>query len=428
MRILVISRSPWRNDNNTGNTLTDFFKDIPETEVFSLCMREQLPQNEVSQRNFYISEKQLIKRLINRKAVVGAENFCGNDTESVSYEKRIYDTAKKHSNYILYFARELLWSTGSWKNENLQNYIAEIHPDIIFFPVFGCFYPHKILQYITSLCSAKVVLFHADDNYTCKQFHVSPIYWLYRLILRKWVRKSVAISDLNYVISEVQKTDYDKAFNKEHKILTKFADFSDTIQPKDQYNTPLQLIFTGNININRWKSLALIADVLRKINVQETKAELRIYTATPVTEQMREKLDIPGCSYLMGSVLSNEIPEIQSKADMLVHVEAMDLKNRLVVRQSFSTKLVDYMKSGRPILAVGPQEVASISHLIKHDCGIAAQTENDLYKKLNFAIENHMELNRIAVNAIECGRKYHSKEQMQTMLINDLWNLRLMKK
>ena len=43
MRVLAISRAPWRNDNSIGNTFTDLFGDLPDVEVYSLCMREQPP-------------------------------------------------------------------------------------------------------------------------------------------------------------------------------------------------------------------------------------------------------------------------------------------------------------------------------------------------------------------------------------------------
>ena len=73
MRILVISRSAWRNDNSTGNTLTDFFSEMPDAEIFSLCMREQPPQNNIAKRNFFISEKQMIRKILGKSATVGAE-------------------------------------------------------------------------------------------------------------------------------------------------------------------------------------------------------------------------------------------------------------------------------------------------------------------------------------------------------------------
>lgn len=418
MRVLAISRAPWRNDNNIGNTFTDLFKELSDIEVYSLCMREQPPQNDIAKRHFYISEKQMVKRLMGKEKLVGQENSPKSVDDGS--EKKVYDAVKKHPNTLMLAARELLWDIGGWKNGRLHQYIDEVRPDIIFFPVFGCYYPHKVLHYIHSLTDARVVLFHADDNYTLKQFSLSPFFWLYRFGLRKWVRRTVSISDLQYCISDVQKADYDKAFGCVCKLLTKSADFSTEPNLKDTCGNPLQLVFTGNININRWKSLGMLANVLERINCDGVKAQLRIYTATPLTEPMKKALCKADTSFLMGSVPSSEIPRIQSEADILVHAEATDLKNRLTVRQSFSTKIVDYFKAARPIVAVGPKEVASIKHLIDHNCAIVADNEQELYEKLSDAIPDVKQLQKYAAQAYLCGRNYHNKNQQKVNLQQDL--------
>ncbi len=421
MRILVVSRSAWRNDNSTGNTLTDFFYEISDAEIFSLYMREQSPQNDIAKRHFFISEKQMIKRLLGKKVEVGAE-YTGEKVNDSS-EKAMYDAAKKHPSYLMYIAREILWSIGGWKNEKLKRYIDEVDPDVIFFPTFGFYYPHKILQHLHTLTDAKIILFHADDHYTLKQWSFSPIYWLYRFGLRKWMRRSARIAAIQYCISDVQKADYDKAFGCECKLLTKFADFSAEPPLKNTYGNPLQLVFTGNININRWKLLAVLAKTLERINHDGVKAQLRIYTATPLTDAMKISLNKDGTSYLMGSVPSSEIPSIQREADILVHVESTDRKNRLLVRQSFSTKIVDYLKSARPIVAVGPKEVASIKHLIDYNCAIVADNEQELYEKLSLLLDDRQQLQAYATQSYMCGRSNHDKKQKQAMLQQDLYRL-----
>ena len=202
-------------------------------------------------------------------------------------------------------------------------------------------------------------------------------------------------------------------------MLTKFADFSGDPPLKEAYNDPLQLVFTGNINLNRWKSLAMLARALRGINENGVKAQLRIYSATPMTEAMKTALDIKNTSFLMGSVPSSEIPRIQRDADILVHAEATDLKNRLTVRQSFSTKIVDYLKAARPIVAVGPKEVASIKHLSDHRCAVVADSEEELFNKMTAVLEQQSVMHELAQNAYACGKACHNKADMLAMLRRD---------
>ena len=189
---------------------------------------------------------------------------------------------------------------------------------------------------------------------------------------------------------------------------------------KTQYNSPLQLVFTGNIGTNRWKSLAIIAEALEQINQNGVRAQLRIYTATPLTAKMEKALKKGDSSFIMGSVPANEVPKIQEAADILVHVEALDLKNRLAVRQSFSTKLVDYFKAARPILAVGLREVASIDHLIRDDCALTGETVEEVRSALESVLENRGKLDELSKKAYACGKRNHNTVTMHQMLQTDL--------
>ena len=321
---------------------------------------------------------------------------------------------------ILFWARDLIWAVGRWKSPELKKFIDDFAPDLIFQPVYYSSYLNDIANYIKEYTKVPMIGYISDDNYTLKQMSFSPLYWIDRLYKRKKVKKTIEMCELLYVISDIQKEEYEQCFTTPCKILTKCADFSGIPDYKDKYHPPLQLVYTGNIGANRWKSLKLIADVLESINKDAVKMQLRIYTATPLTKKMEKALNRGESSFLMGSVSACQVLELQKDADMLVHVEALDLKSKLTVRQSFSTKIVDYLKAARPILAVGPKDVASIEHLIRNDCAITADNKAELERKVYGILENPTELNRIVENAYLCGRKYHNKQIIQDMLKKDL--------
>lgn len=422
MRVLIITRSPWEKDNSIGNTLYDFFSDFKEAKIYSLCLREAPKVCDIPIKNYYISEHQIVKNLFRGKNI-GKITDGKDNNDGAKTEQKVYTKAKQIRSTIPHIIREVIWSFGTWKNDQMDSFLKDVSPDIVFFPVFPCAYAHKVLEYIKNKTGAKIVIFHADDCYSLKQITISPLSFLYRLYVRRWVRKTVGVSDLQYVISDVQKEDYDKAFGITHKVLTKFADFTGTPSLKHVYSEPLQAVFTGNISVNRWKSLSFIANAFETINKNGLRIQLRIFTATPITGKIEKHLNRGNSSFLMGKVESEKIPEIQNDADILVHVEAFDLKNRLLVRQSFSTKIVDYMKRGRAILAVGPREVASIKHLIETKSAIVASKEQELIDEVKSVLDDHEKMNQIAINAYECGRNHHNKNTMLGMLHHDLLRL-----
>lgn len=416
MRILVITRSSWRNDNNIGNTMTNIFGSFANDEIYSLCFRSELPQNDVAKADFCISEHQFIK-YFTRGGEIGkistAKDFGESDK---GIEEKLYSSAKKASSILLWFAREFLWSVFPWKNKNLDDYIKMVSPDIVFMPVFGCWYPHKVLRHIMKRTNAKLVLFHADDNYSLRQFSLSPLYWIYRFILRKWVKRSVDMSSYNYAISEIQKNEYSKTFGKEFDILYKGHKF-DSMPAQKEPEKPIKLLFTGNISSGRYKQLASIGKAISKINGEEKKLELDIYTLTPLTSKMKKMLDIEGAINLRGAAEASEINQIQRNADILVHVESFDLKNRLAVHQSFSTKIVDYLHQAKCIFAVGPSDVASIEYLLKNDAAIVATSNEEIKQKLEELCNNPLLVREYGENGWECGKRKHKIETIQKKLV-----------
>lgn len=118
----------------------------------------------------------------------------------------------------------------------------------------------------------------------------SPLYWLYRFRLRSLIRKAVKCSAANYCISPLQKKEYEKAFGVSCKLLQKFVDFS-KIPPKKELSKPIKIVYTGNLATGRWKTLALIAESLKRINENGVKAVLYIYSATVLAPKSEKRLD-----------------------------------------------------------------------------------------------------------------------------------------
>lgn len=420
MKILVLSDTPWSAGNSFGNSFSAIFGGIQGLEIANIACRPGSADSGAVSRHFQITERSLLHNLKDSRSPSGKELPLDTGLSPSGGELKARGFGRKKRWQILFWARDLIWAVGRWKSPELKAFLDDFQPDLIFQPVYYSSYLNDIAQYIKAYTGAPMVGYISDDNYTLKQFSLSPLYWIDRLYKRRKVKKTIEQCELLYVISDIQKEDYEKCFTTPCKILTKGADFSGVPELKESCGSPLQLVYTGNIGTNRWKSLAMIADVLESINKDGTKAQLRIYTATPLTGKMEKALSRGDSSFLMGSVPASEIPRIQREADMLVHVEALDLKSRLAVRQSLSTKIVDYLKAARPILAVGPKDVASIDHLIRGDCALAADSREELERKLRQVLAEPARLDEWVRKAYVWGRLHHHKPDIQKMLTEDL--------
>ena len=419
MKILFISMSPIQKGVSIGNTFLNVFEDFPDVQFFSVYTKNGYPDSSI-ERAFQITDKQLLKRLLHRTKTVGRTVPERDGQENAPAEDKMVTFARKKRYIPMFWAQSLLWLPPYWKSEALHTFLDEIQPDLLFTILSDSVPLNKLIWHIQGYLQKPLVVYAWDNNYTLQLGLTSPLVFLNRCINRHYMRKTVQKAEQLYVISEIQKQDYEKAFGVSCKILTKSADFSGKPPVKSKYNSPLQLVVTGNIGTNRWKSLAIIAEALEQINQNGVRAQLRIYTATPLTAKMEKALKKGDSSFIMGSVPANEVPKIQEAADILVHVEALDLKNRLAVRQSFSTKLVDYFKAARPILAVGPREVASIDHLIRNDCALNGETVEEVRSALESVLENRGKLDELSKKAYACGKRNHNAELVHHMLQTDL--------
>lgn len=210
--------------------------------------------------------------------------------------------------------------------------------------------------------------------------------------------------------------DYSRYLNIEGKILYKIPDFSRMQSEYSTINQPVRFLFTGNIGSNRWKTLSLLASTLKELDF----GHLDIYTATPLTDEMTIALNIAGYSETHAPVTQNEVKLLQNNADVLVHTESFDLSNKLLVRYSISTKIMDYLCMGRAILAIGPADVASIEYLRDNNAALVASSKDEIIKVIRRLKSNKELLFQWSKKGLEFAKSQMNSEEMKLSLYNDL--------
>ena len=180
-------------------------------------------------------------------------------------------------------------------------------------------------------------------------------------------------------------------------------------------------VYAGNVSAGRGKILCALAESVRALNDKENAFTLEIYTSTPLADKVKELLNGGGVA-LHPPVSYAKIRAIQADADILVHAEAFDLKERLAVHQSFSTKIVDYIASNRCILAIGSDTCASIQYFIDNDCAAVATAPSEIAERLSELQDTPALLGIYAEKAWQSGKAHHERSVMQENLLADLKN------
>ena len=432
-RVLLVSDATWSDDNNIGNTFSNLFGNWDSDSLALIYARADLPKNNKCTRYFQIAENRMIRNIFDKNVKSGViikdRLYNSNSDERDDIEedektgKNMYKFFKRFRWNIFLTARNILWKAGNWKSDELNDFIDEFNPDMVF--VLGCREPYmnNLQKHILERANTKAAIYFVDDIYSAKQFSLSPFFWLNQLLSRKSIRKTVSMCDKIYTIIDKQKEEYDKFFERKTEIINKGGNFNGEIPDSSSATLPMKMIFTGNISSGRWKTLSEIGKALDYINIQKDKAYLYIYTQNQLEPKIERSFKDSRSIKFMGGIPSEQVKQVQDEGDILVHVESFKLKDKLTTRLSFSTKLVDYFERGRCILAIGWKEAASIDYLSRNQAAVVVDDLKELKETLDGLISNRERVIEFGEKGWSCGRDNHQIEDIRQKIYCDIIKL-----
>ena len=407
-KVLVIGINAWREDG-AAHTLMDILRFWDPDRVALIYTRANLPNTKVCNRYFQISENQVIKSIIKPWKSVGrtVESTVLNNQKEVQAESSRYAKGHKLKSSILPLLREVVWKLGRWKSDELNKFVSEFNPDIIFVPIYPTAYMGRIQEYIIKLTGKPTVCYLADDNYSydsCRDIYN----YIHRFWLRKYVGDLARNSKRMFVIVDKEKEDTDHRFGTDSIILTKGIDFNDRKYEHTNASLPLKFVYTGSLVIGRDKTLALLADAINELNGDSVKAELYIYSQTEPTASILERINRKA-SHFCGRIDRDKVLQVQRDSDVVVFAEALEGKEANVAKLSFSTKITDYLSSGKCILAIGKEYIAPIDYLSRYDAAIISHSKDEIKDAVSRLIDNPQLVDLYGEKAFKTAQKNHDK-------------------
>ena len=150
---------------------------------------------------------------------------------------------------------------------------------------------------------------------------------------------------------------------------------------------------------------------------QGSRYRLKIYTAEQdgtILSALQTCKSVELAGFLSGDAFTAAF----GHAQLLLHVESFDPQSAEQVKHSVSTKIADSLASGIPLLAYGPEQVASMAHLRRNDCAIGAYSRETLRKALLTAFTDPETCKRAAENALLAASIYHDAAAVSCKLRN----------
>lgn len=430
MKILVFTRSEWDDSNGIGNTMSNLFGGIDKGNLANFYVRSALPNNNICNYYYSVSDKEIIEHFISKNSTPGksfvydiAKNANKNNHTDVGFEKKIYGLFKFKNSILGLIFQNFIWSKRFWENEKLDKFLEDYNPDVIFSPSFHTIYTHEILWYLKNKTGAKLVLFHADD-YLNPHNLSGPLEKRYFKKRKEAITKSVNLSSINYCISHKQQEEYSDKFKTEMKLLYKGGNFDIKPQYNIDYEKSIKLVYLGSLLHGRWKTLAALAKSIDKVNKEGgIQFRLDIYSQYQPTDKILTKIEVNNASKFNGKVESSKVMNILEKSDVVLHIESFEEKEKAQTRLSFSTKIVDCLRSGKPLIAIGDKEAASIDYLHKNDAALIASNYEQISDTLT-RIKNNIDiLNEFSDKSWNFGKENHQLETIRSNFYSDLRDL-----
>lgn len=427
MRILVIEHNTWDDTNSLGNTLTNFFSNWTDAEFSYLYSRKSLPNNSVCINYYTIPEVDIIKKYFDREEI-GREftekELLDNQGEkkAARFEKTIVKGLKIFDFGILRVLIDYAWLSRAWYNKRFKNFINTSDFNIIFGWGTNFVRLYSLLQAAGELTQAKIVLFFADD--VTVRTKRGPFHYIHWMLGQKYMKKCIGLSSYCYGITQEMCNEYQHKFEKPFLLLRKGCDLSST-SIKNEVGTPIQIVYAGNLYYGRDGSLIELITAIEEINHYYARQVfvLGIYSNSTLPRKLRKYIETAQSAQYFGVKPYPEIMKILAKSDLVLHIESFHKKAIEYTRLSFSTKITDCMQSGSCLLAIGPDNVASMESIKQIPGAYLINRAIEIKPTLMSIAENPELLLQRAILMQEYAKKAYSVQEIREFLRSDFLEL-----
>ena len=407
MKILLISHNPISSYQSMGKTFVSLFSEFDKEELCQLYVYPSFPDVDVASSCYRITDREAIKAIVPSSCVgneVFVHEYKGDMIEDKA-DSKFY--AKRSNNQPLKrLIRDAVWKLSHWYSRKLRDWLDRENPTCIFLAPGYAKFIYDIALKISKDRNIPIITYICDDYY----FLESPKSFLGRTelkLLQKKTRQILENTSLLVTISEEIKNQYSEEFGVKTQVIMTGSSFEpcDKAVVKDEIKS---FSYFGNIGVNRERPLSHIGHTLDEINSERgTDYRLNIYTKSD-NEAIRNAFcnikSIRMCGFLVGDEFRKEFLE----ADCLIHVEDFSKETMDLVKGSVSTKIADSLSGGIPLLAYGPQGVASIEHLKRHHCAFVCTQYSKLKAVISELIEDKEKREKLTQNALDVAKKHHS--------------------
>lgn len=301
-------------------------------------------------------------------------------------QQNVPAASQKTKKPIFHLLRNMAYTNNKSLLKFLNNYIKS--HDINAIVLWGCNLPFLYeLSYKLSVFNSIPLFTITSEDYPLKTYNYiskkpSFFFRIFQKSLRKWCLKVYKQSALNIYSNEELKNLYETQTKSLKSEVVFFG--SDFVTADLKINNSKKVIlYGGNLYRDRLESILELAKYLEKRD--DVVIKLFGSVEKGLESKVAELKNVVYGGLITYFDLLNEI----NRADFLLHVEGFSQKYISDCKYAFSTKIADYIMSGKPLIIYGPKEISGIKFCLKFLKEFTITNKNELNKIENILSGNH---------------------------------------
>ncbi len=415
---MIIGASAINQSSATGITLTNLFSNYPAEKVAQIYDDRIVPDSKYCMQYYRFSSLNISAVKIGKRLL---HNFR-------SRRSRFIRTSVESNNVNL--SNSIGNSTfGAWGDifpfdipPELSAWVECFDPDVIY-STLGSVRMMNLVLKLSEEFKLPVVP-HFMDDWPTSEYSNSWLMFPYKFVMRAKLRSVLAKSSVALTISE------DMAYEYQERYGGNFVDFMNCVDlgtplplGVEHRHRPIKFAYIGGLHLNRWK---VLGDVVRALQLSMDSGYsviLEIYSPEADLNVYRSVYQSYSVVSHIGSLTQCEVSKTMSAVDVLIHVESFLPEDVARTRLSISTKIPQYMASGKPIFAYGPAWLSSIRYVQASGGGRVSSCREDilnLSRLANELIENETLRDVLGCKGRAVAEERHARTKVSAAFSNTL--------
>lgn len=402
-RLIIISADPLSQTYSNGKTLESMIGNWDKENVAQIYFNPYFPSSHICEKYFRITDSNIISSHFKKNRI---GEYVNNACEKTEIYKESSTRGKLKKIPFARVLRELIWKMNWDKVEKMKLWLDEFAPEVILFMGGDLLFMYSLCLYIVERYHIPII-FQVTDDYLDRRCGLSLSAYIMRNKIRHQFKKMVLKAAAFITIGDYMREVYLTKFGVDSVTFMNAVEIPEKI-PKYTANEKIELLYAGSLYFGREKILLAVRNSLERLNKIGIQSHLSIYTSSTLDKEVESKLNDGVVSSVCGYVSQKELQKRIHSSDVLVFVEDFSKKNIDKTRLSVSTKLPEYMVSGRSILAVGPKEVGSMKYVQTFACVCNSLDDSVLDKKVEYLLTDTDYRKSLSEQAFEMAVQNHS--------------------